>query len=121
LFNLHPSSVLLRPRTAPKAENFCQEVVSGINARDAAAGANGATARWNHRRTHFRIGDRRRPCYTSGMNLILIIVVLLLLLDGGGFYYGGPVYGGSGLGLVLLILLILWLTGNLGRRGGPRL
>jgi hypothetical protein len=31
--------------------------------------------------------------------------------------WGGPHYGGGLLGLVLIILLILWLTGNLG--GGP--
>jgi hypothetical protein len=49
-------------------------------------------------------------------------IVLVLLLGGGGAYYGpragwgGPHYGGGLLGLVL-ILLILWLTGNLGR--GP--
>jgi hypothetical protein len=55
------------------------------------------------------------------MPLIVIIVLLVLLLGGGGFYgsragWGGPHFGGL-LGLVLLILVILWLTGNLG--GGP--
>ena len=55
------------------------------------------------------------------MPLILIIVLLVLLLGGGGFYgsragWRGPHYGGL-FGLVLLILVILWLTGNLG--GGP--
>ncbi len=55
------------------------------------------------------------------MPLIVIIVLLVLLLGGGGFYgsragWGRPHYGGL-LGLVLLILVILWLTGNLG--GGP--
>jgi hypothetical protein len=49
-------------------------------------------------------------------------VLVLLLGDGGAFYgsragWGGPHYGGGLLGLVLIILLILWLTGNLG--GGP--
>jgi hypothetical protein len=59
------------------------------------------------------------------MSIILIVIVLVLLLGGGGAYYGpragwrGPHYGGGLLGLVLLILLILWLTGNLG--GGPRI
>ena len=52
------------------------------------------------------------------MSLILIIVVLVVLLGGGGFYgsragWGGPHYGGL-FGLVVLILVILWLTGNLG-------
>ncbi len=55
------------------------------------------------------------------MPLILIIVLLVLLLGGGGFYgsragWGGPHYGGR-LGLVVLILVVLWLTGNLGGPG----
>ena len=56
--------------------------------------------------------------------LILLIIVLVLLFGGGGGYYygrgagwGTPHYGGGVLGLVLIILLILWLTGNLG--SGP--
>jgi hypothetical protein len=57
------------------------------------------------------------------MPLILVVVLLVLLLGGGGAYYGprwgwgAPHYGGGLLGLVLLIVLILWLAGNLG--GGP--
>jgi hypothetical protein len=55
------------------------------------------------------------------MPLIVIILLLVLLLGGGGVYgsragWGGPHYGGL-LGTVVLILVILWLTGNLG--GGP--
>ena len=46
------------------------------------------------------------------MNLLLILVVLLLLFGGGGFYFGGPVIGGSGIGLVLLICLIAYLAGG---------
>jgi hypothetical protein len=46
------------------------------------------------------------------MNTLLIIVVLLLLFGGGGFYFGGPVIGGSGLGLILLICLIAWVLGG---------
>ena len=46
------------------------------------------------------------------MNLLLLVVVLLLLFGGGGFYFGGPVIGGSGLGLVLLICLIVYLVGG---------
>ena len=56
--------------------------------------------------------------------LILLIVVLVLLFGGGGGYYYGrgagwgiPHYGGGLFSLVLIILLILWLTGNIG--GGP--
>ena len=57
------------------------------------------------------------------MSTLLIIVLLILLLGGGGGYYGrrsgwrGPQFGGL-FGLILIILIVLWLTGNL---GGPRL
>jgi hypothetical protein len=40
------------------------------------------------------------------------MVVLVLLFGGGGFYIGGPVIGGSGLGLVLLICLIVFVMGG---------
>ena len=40
------------------------------------------------------------------------MLVLLLLFGGGGFYFGGPVIGGSGLGLVLLICLIVFVMGG---------
>jgi hypothetical protein len=55
--------------------------------------------------------------------LILIIVLVLLFGGGGGYYYGrgagwgAPHFGGGLLGLVLIVLLVLWVTGNLG--GGP--
>jgi len=57
------------------------------------------------------------------MPIILIVILLVLVLGGGGAYYGpragwrGPHYGGGLLGLVLLVLLVLWLTGNIG--SGP--
>jgi hypothetical protein len=51
-------------------------------------------------------------CHLTGMNILLLMVVLLLLFGGGGFYFGGPVIGGSGLGLVLLICLVVFLTGG---------
>jgi hypothetical protein len=53
------------------------------------------------------------------MPVILVVILLVLLLGGGGAYYGrgagwgSPHYGGL-LGLILLILVVLWLTGNLG-------
>jgi uncharacterized membrane protein YccC len=51
------------------------------------------------------------------MGTILIIVLVILLLGGGGGYYGYSRYGGSGLGgvlgLVLVILLLLWFFGGL--------
>ena len=46
------------------------------------------------------------------MNILLVLIVLLLLFGGGGFYFGGPVIGGSGIGLILLICLIVFLTGE---------
>ena len=53
--------------------------------------------------------------------MILLIIILVLLFGGGGGYYYGrgngwstPHYGGGLLGLVLVICLILWLTGNIG-------
>lgn len=51
-------------------------------------------------------------CYLAAMNPLLLIIILLLLFGGGGFYIGGPVYGGSGFGLVLLICLIVYLFGG---------
>jgi hypothetical protein len=51
------------------------------------------------------------------MSALLLIVILLLLFGGGG--YGYSQYGGTGLGgvlgLVLLIVVVMWLIG--GRRG----
>ncbi|RXK56787.1 DUF3309 domain-containing protein [Oleiharenicola lentus] len=47
------------------------------------------------------------------MNPLLLILVLLLLFGGGGFYFGGPVFGGSGIGLILLVALIIYLMGGL--------
>lgn len=52
------------------------------------------------------------------MSTLLIVVILILLLGGGGAFYGpragwrGPQYGGL-VGVILLVLLVLYLTGNL--------
>jgi hypothetical protein len=51
-------------------------------------------------------------CYLTGMNILLLLVVLLLLFGGGGFYFGGPVIGGSGIGLILAICLVVYLVGG---------
>jgi hypothetical protein len=40
----------------------------------------------------------------------------MLLFGGGGFYLGGPMIGGGAFGLILVICLVLFLTGGLGRR-----
>ena len=66
--------------------------------------------------------SRSRPEEGKGdAILILLIVVPVLLVGGGGGYYygrgtgwGGRHYGGGLLGLALIVLLVLWLTGNLG-------
>jgi len=56
------------------------------------------------------------------MPLILIILVIVLLFGGGGYYYGrgagwgAPHYSGGLLGLILIIVLVLFLTGNLHAR-----
>jgi hypothetical protein len=72
--------------------------------------------------------DERKMSAMDTTTLVIVLVVLVLLFGGGGGYYGrragwsGPHYGGGLLGLILLILLVLWLTGNLrvGGRLGPR-
>jgi len=46
------------------------------------------------------------------MNILLILLILLVLFGGGGFYFGGPVIGGSGLGLILFVCLIVYLMGG---------
>jgi len=48
------------------------------------------------------------------MLLIVLLVVLVLSLGGGGWGYSR--YGAVGMspaGLVVLVLVVLWLTGNL--------
>ncbi|MDP9807944.1 hypothetical protein J2W42_000782 [Rhizobium tibeticum] len=59
------------------------------------------------------------------MGTILIIIILILLLGGGGGYYAHGRYGGRGLGgvlgLVVIVLLILWLTGALHGGAAPPL
>ena len=50
--------------------------------------------------------------YLAVMNLLLVLVLFLLMFGGGGYYYGGPVYGGSGLGLVLVVCLVVYFLGG---------
>lgn len=59
-----------------------------------------------------RIGGVARKNYLQRMNTLLLVLLVLLLLGGGGFYIGGPVVGGSTLGLILLVCLIIYLTGG---------
>ena len=43
------------------------------------------------------------------MNLLLVFLVLFLLFGGGGLYLGGPVIGASGIALILVICLIVFV------------
>lgn len=48
--------------------------------------------------------------------MIVLLVLLVLALGGGGLGYSHFGYvGWSPAGLILLVLLIMWLTGNLHR------
>jgi hypothetical protein len=51
------------------------------------------------------------------MNLLLVLLVLLLLFGSGGFYFGGPAIGGSGIGLILAICLIIYFMGGFRTKG----
>jgi hypothetical protein len=73
----------------------------------------------NVTRHRVRSSSVERPHELQGrcdMSTILIIVLLILLLGGGG-YYGHSRYGGSGLGgvlgLVLVVAVVVWLVGGL--------
>ena len=58
----------------------------------------------------------QRPPYSSPMRNILLIILILLLIGafpGWGYSSGWGYYPFGGLGLVLLIVLILVLTGRL--------
>ena len=50
--------------------------------------------------------------YPAAVNLLLLLLVLVLVFGGGGFYFGGPVIGGSGVGLILAICLVAFLLGG---------
>ena len=52
---------------------------------------------------------------------VLILVIILLLLSIGGGAWGHPRWGYAGwspLGIILVVILLLWLTGNLHMSGG---
>jgi len=58
---------------------------------------------------------RGRP-YVDRMLMIILIVLLVVALGGGGWGHSRFGYAGwSPAGLILLVLLIMWLTGNLHR------
>ena len=71
----------------------------------------------------FRLaGGNSQALFSLGdVMLILLIVVLILVFGGGGGYYfgrgagwRGPHYGGGLVGLLLIVLLVLWLSGTMG-------
>jgi len=77
-----------------------------------------ASKAWAVNRRMCHVGERPISagggiCYLGAMNPLLLILLLVLLFGGGGFYLGGPIVGGSGLGLILLIVLIMYLMGGL--------
>jgi hypothetical protein len=51
------------------------------------------------------------------MLITILIILLILAIVGGGFgsYRGAGLAGWSPLGIILLIVLVLWMTGNLHR------
>jgi energy-coupling factor transporter transmembrane protein EcfT len=51
--------------------------------------------------------------------ILIVIFIFIMLGGGGGYYYGGgyPHAFGSGLGTVLLVLLVLWFFGVFQRSG----
>src|ERR1043165_2230472 len=57
-------------------------------------------------------GGRIHHLMEAPMPLLLIVLLVLLLAGGGGFYWGGPAIGGSTVGLILLIAIIIALTGG---------
>ncbi len=94
------------PRTLPLGGD-----INGGRVRDAGCGP--LVFRWGRRRTANHDGARDS---TSNMSLILLIIVLLLVFGSAPTwgYSRNWGYGPSGgLGLILLILLLLYLTGHL--------
>ncbi len=54
--------------------------------------------------------------------MIVLLIILLIVFGFGGYRLGGPDYGPySGVGTILLVLLILFLLGVLPSGGGLRL
>jgi hypothetical protein len=57
-----------------------------------------------------------RSAETPDMSLIVIIIILVLIFGGGGGYYAHGRYGGTGLGgvlgIVVIVLIALWLFGR---------
>lgn len=49
----------------------------------------------------------------SVVTLLIILFVVALLFGGYGSRQGWGYYGWSPVGLILLLILLLWLTGNL--------
>jgi hypothetical protein len=50
---------------------------------------------------------------SPSMNFLILAVLLLLFFGGCGFYLGGPWLGGSGIGLIFVIILGFLFVGSL--------
>jgi hypothetical protein len=61
---------------------------------------------------HASLGANSRQLSLPTRDILLLMVVLLLLFGGGGFYFGGSVIGGSRLGLILVICLVIDCLGG---------
>ena len=65
---------------------------------------------------NLNVKDKLKLQGRCDISTILIILVLILLLGGGGYYgpsrYGGTRLGGV-LGLVLVVAVVVWLVGGL--------
>lgn len=81
-------------------------VISNVVIRNQTA--KGSSAKWGED----PIGTFALEGYLEAMNILIVLLVLLLLFGGSGFYFGGPVIGGSGIGLILLICLVVYFAGG---------
>jgi hypothetical protein len=46
------------------------------------------------------------------VSLLLPSLIALILFGGGGFYFSGPINGGIGIGVILLLCLLVYIAGG---------
>jgi hypothetical protein len=61
---------------------------------------------------HASLGANSRQLSLPTRDILLLMVVRLRLFGGGGFCFAGLVIGGSGLGLILVICLVIYCPGG---------